>query len=41
MYGILNKAIEVLIIANFEAEKWEAVKERCGIDIDFFISNKP
>lgn len=41
MYGIVNKAIEELVIANFGEEKWEAVKVRSGIDIDFFISSEP
>ncbi len=41
MYGIVNKAIEDLVIANFGEEKWEAVKTRSGVDIDFFISNEP
>lgn len=41
MYGIVNKAIEELVVANFGAEKWEAVKNRSGIDIDFFISSEP
>lgn len=41
MYGIVNKAIEDLVKANFGDEKWEAIKERSGIDIDFFISNEP
>jgi hypothetical protein len=39
MYGIVNKAIEDLIKENFSEDKWEAIKERSGIDIDFFISN--
>ena len=41
MYGIVNKAIESLVTENFGAEKWMAVKETSGIDIDFFISNEP
>jgi len=41
MYGIVNKAIEDLVKANFGDEKWEAIKERSGIDVDFFISNEP
>jgi Haem-NO-binding len=41
MYGIVNKAIEDLVITNFGEEKWEAIKERSGIDIDFFISSEP
>jgi hypothetical protein len=41
MYGIVNKAIEDLIKENFGEDKWEAIKKRSGIDIDFFISNEP
>ena len=36
MYGIVNKAIEELVIENFGVEKWDAIKEESGIDIDFF-----
>ena len=41
MYGIVNKAIEDLIKENFGEDKWDAIKERSGIDVDFFISNEP
>ncbi len=41
MYGIVNKAIEDLVKENFGEEKWDAVKKRSGIDVDFFISNEP
>lgn len=41
MYGIVNRAIEELVKSNFGDEKWEAVKIRSGIDIDYFISNEP
>ena len=41
MYGIVNKAIEDLVTVNFGAEKWSLIKERSGIDIDFFLSNEP
>ena len=41
MYGIVNKSIEDLVITNFGEDKWEAVKERSQIDVDFFISNEP
>ncbi len=41
MYGIVNKAIEELVIENFGYEKWQLIKKRSGIDIDFFISNEP
>ena len=41
MYGIVNKAIESLVIEGFGAAKWETIKETSGVDIDFFISNEP
>jgi hypothetical protein len=41
MYGIVNKAIEELIIENFGEDKWDAIKLRSGVDIDYFISNEP
>ena len=41
MYGIVNKAIQELVIANFGEEKWEEIRERSGIEEDFFISSEP
>lgn len=41
MYGIVNRAIEDLVKTNFGDAKWEAVKERSGVDIDYFISSEP
>ena len=41
MYGIVNKAIEQLVTEQFGSEKWQAVKEKSGVDIDFFLSNEP
>ncbi len=40
MYGIVNKAIQDLVIANFGKEKWEAILERSEIEEDFFISSE-
>lgn len=40
MYGIVNKAIQDLVIANFGTEKWEAILETSGIEEDFFISSE-
>jgi hypothetical protein len=40
MYGIINKSLEELVTANFGEEKWEAIKLRGGIDVDYFISNE-
>lgn len=41
MYGIVNKAIEELVKENFGEEKWERIKVRSGVDVEFFISNEP
>lgn len=41
MYGIVNKAIEDLIKENFGEERWEAIKRRSGVDVDYFLSNEP
>ena len=40
MYGIVNKAIEDLVKANFGEQKWEVIREKSGIEQDFFISNE-
>lgn len=40
MYGIVNKAIQDLVIANFGEEKWDAILEKSGIEEDFFISSE-
>lgn len=41
MYGIVNKAIQDLITDKFGESEWEAVKEKSGVDVDFFLSNEP
>ena len=38
MYGLVNKALEELVIANFGEEKWERIKALAGVDHDVFIS---
>lgn len=40
MYGVVNKSIEDLIVANFGKDKWKNIKSRSGIDVDFFISSE-
>lgn len=40
MYGIVNKAIQDLVTANFGEEKWEVILEKSGIEEDFFISSE-
>ncbi len=41
MYGIVNKAIQSLITEQFGEEEWIAVKEKSGVDVDFFLANEP
>ena len=41
MYGIINKSIEELVVEKFGEEKWELIKTRSGIEVDYFISNEP
>lgn len=41
MYGIVNKAIEDLVKANFGEEKWEKILERSGVEEEYFISSEP
>jgi hypothetical protein len=40
MYGLVNKAVEELVVTNFGEEKWEAIKLKAGVDVDAFISNE-
>lgn len=40
MYGIVNKSIQDLIIANFGSEKWEKILQKSKIRVDFFISSE-
>lgn len=41
MYGIVNKAIEGLIIDNYGKSTWKEVKVKSKLEIDVFTSNKP
>ena len=41
MYGIVNRAIEELIVEKFGAEKWEEVKEKAGFKSEGFMTLKP
>ena len=41
MYGIVNKAIQDLITDKFGVDKWDEIKEKSKVDVDFFLSNEP
>ena len=39
MYGIVNKAIQGLIVENFGEEAWQKIKDKSGVQVDAFLSN--
>lgn len=41
MYGMVNKAVEEMVVSRFGQDTWEKIKARAGIEIDVFISNDP
>jgi hypothetical protein len=40
MYGLVNNAIEELVISNYGEEKWLSIKQKAGVDVEVFISNE-
>ncbi len=40
MYGLVNKAIEELVVTNFGEDKWEQIKQKAGVEVDVFVSNE-
>lgn len=40
MYGLVNKAVEELVMTNFGEEKWLQVKAKAGVTEEVFISNE-
>ena len=40
MYGLVNKAVEDLVVSNFGEDKWELIKTKAGVEVDAFISNE-
>ena len=40
MYGLVNKAVEELVISGFGEETWEVVKVKAGVEEEVFISNQ-
>ena len=39
MYGIVNQAIQGLVVENYGQEKWDEILKRSGISETHFISN--
>jgi len=40
MYGMVSKAVADLVCSGFGEDKWEAIKAKAEVDVDFFISNE-
>ena len=38
MYGMVNKAVEDLVVSHFGAVKWLAIRDKAGVDEDVFLS---
>lgn len=40
MYGLVNKSLEELLTEQYGEDTWGAIKEKSGVDVDFFLSNE-
>lgn len=40
MYGLVNKAVQGLVIDNYGEETWDKIRERANVDVEMFISNE-
>ncbi len=41
MYGLVLKAIKDLVVQNYGADKWEAIKTKAGVKVDEFVRMEP
>ena len=39
MYGMVNKAVEDMVLMHYGEATWEQIKGIAGVDVDVFISN--
>lgn len=40
MYGMVNKAMEEMVVARFGEATWERIREAAGVEVEVFISNE-
>lgn len=40
MYGMVNKAVQDLIVTNHGAEVWENIRQQAGVEEEMFISSE-
>lgn len=41
MYGLVNRALEELIIEKYGEEKWAETRKKAKVEVEAFISNEP
>ncbi|MDI1313275.1 heme NO-binding domain-containing protein [Prosthecobacter sp.] len=41
MYGLVNKALQDLLVANHGEDTWQRVKSKVGVEDELFISTEP
>lgn len=39
MYGMVNRAVEEMVLMHYDAATWEKIKAQAGVEVDAFISN--
>ena len=40
MYGLVNKAVQDLVVTQFGQEEWEAIMDKAGVRVDSFLCMK-
>lgn len=40
MYGMVNKAVEEMVVMHHGEPTWERIKAKAGVDVDVFMSNQ-
>ncbi len=40
MYGLVNQAVEDLVVSNYGESQWQAIKNKAGVRTEVFISNE-
>lgn len=40
MYGMVNKAIEDMVVSTSGEEVWERIKQQASVDVDVFVSSE-
>ena len=40
MYGMINKALQHMVVEAHGEEVWERIRTRAGVEVEFFISNE-